>query len=205
MTMFKSLIAAASLSLLALAPGVQAQGPGRDAPQFTLTDVSGKRVDLAALRGKTVVLEWTNPACPFVKKHYGSGNMQALQKRFTGQEVVWVTINSTATGHPEYLKPAQQSDWMAKQGGSPTYVALDADGKVGRAYGARTTPHMYVIDPAGKLAYAGAIDDKRSTNPADVKTANNYVAQAIGELKAGKPVSTPATPAYGCSIKYSDS
>ena len=203
--MFKSLIAAASLSLLALAPGAQAKGPGRDAPQFTLTDVSGKRVDLAALRGKTVVLEWTNPACPFVQKHYGSGNMQALQKRFTGQEVVWVTINSTATGHPEYLEPAQQSDWMAKQGGSPTYVALDADGKVGRAYGARTTPHMYVIDPAGKLAYAGAIDDKRSTNPADVKTANNYVVQALGELKAGKPVSTPATPAYGCSIKYSDS
>ena len=202
--MLKSLIAAASLSLLALTPAAQAQAPGRDAPSFTLTDVSGKRVDLAALRGKTVVLEWTNPACPFVQKHYNSGNMQGLQKRF-GQDVVWVTINSTATGHSEYLKPAQQADWMTKQGGAPTFVALDADGKVGRAYGARTTPHMYVIDPAGKLVYAGAIDDKRSTNPADVKTANNYVAQALGDLKAGKAVSTPATQAYGCSIKYADS
>ena len=202
--MLKPLIAAAAL-LLAAAPIAQAQAPGRDAPSFTLTDVAGKRVDLATLRGKTVVLEWTNPACPFVQKHYGSGNMQSLQKRFTGQDVVWVTINSTAAGHAEYLKPAQHADWMTKQGGSPTYVALDADGKVGRAYGARTTPHMYVIDPAGKLVYAGAIDDKRSTNPADVKTANNYVAQALGELKAGKEVSTPATQAYGCSIKYADS
>jgi len=202
--MLKSLLTAASL-LLAAVPLAQAQAPGRDAPAFTLTDVAGKRVDLASLRGKTVVLEWTNPACPFVQKHYGSGNMQSLQKRFTGQDVVWVTINSTAAGHSEYLKPAQQADWMTKQGGSPTHVALDADGKVGRAYGARTTPHMYVIDPAGKLVYAGAIDDKRSTNPADVKTANNYVVQALGELKSGKSVSTPATQAYGCSIKYADS
>ena len=202
-----SLWAAGLAGALALSPALLRADAtvGQPAPSFSAPDQTGTARSLDAYKGKWVVLEWVNPECPFVQKHYGSGNMQALQKRFTGQEVVWVTINSTATGHPEYLKPAQQSDWMAKQGGSPTYVALDADGKVGRAYGARTTPHMYVIDPAGKLAYAGAIDDKRSTNPADVKTANNYVAQAIGELKAGKPVSTPATPAYGCSIKYSDS
>jgi peroxiredoxin len=199
--MVKPLIAA-SLSLLAFAPQAQAQTPGRDAPPFTLTDVAGKRVDLATLRGKTVVLEWTNPACPFVQKHYGSGNMQSLQKRFTGQDVVWVTINSTALGHSEYLKPAQQADWMTKQGGSPTYVALDADGKVGRAYGARTTPHMYIIDPQGTLIYAGAIDSKATSNPADIAGATNYVDQALGEAMAGKTVSRATTQAYGCTVKY---
>lgn len=176
--------------------------PGQPAPAFSMTDVTGKPVHLADFRGRYVVLEWNNPSCPFVQKHYSSGNMQALQKRFTGDGVVWLTINSTAGSHSEYLKPEQQSAWLKQQGAAPSTALLDADGTVGRAYGAKTTPHIFVIDPAGKLQYAGAIDDKRSANPADVKTANNYVVQAVGELRGGKVVSVPSTPPYGCSVKY---
>jgi peroxiredoxin len=176
--------------------------PGPPAPEFALADVSGKRVSLADLKGRYVVLEWNNPSCPFVQKHYRSGNMQALQKRFTGEGVVWLTINSTAAAHPEYLQPEQQMAWLKQQGGAPTMALLDPDGALGRAYGAKTTPHMFIVDPAGKLQYAGAIDDKRSANPADVKSANNYVAQAFDELRAGKSVSAAATPPYGCSVKY---
>ena len=192
-----------SLALLAAAPlPALAQVPGQPAPAFTLTDLDGRKVALADLRGKYVVLEWTNPSCPFVQKHYGSGNMQSLQKRFTAEGVVWIVINSTAASHPEYLKPAEQKVWLQKQGAAASIAALDADGTVGRAYGAKTTPHMYVIDPNGMLLYAGAIDDKRSANPADVKIANNYVVQAFTELRAGKAVSAPSTQAYGCTIKY---
>ena len=192
-----------SLALLAAAPlPALAQAPGQPAPAFTLTDLDGRKVALADLRGKYVVLEWTNPSCPFVQKHYGSGNMQSLQKRFTAEGVQWIVINSTAASHPEYLKPAEQKVWLQKQGAAASIAALDADGTVGRAYGAKTTPHMYVIDPNGMLLYAGAIDDKRSANPADVKIANNYVVQAFTELRAGKAVSAPSTQAYGCTIKY---
>ena len=192
-----------SLALLAAAPlPALAQVPAQPAPAFTLTDLDGRKVALADLRGKYVVLEWTNPSCPFVQKHYGSGNMQSLQKRFTAEGVVWIVINSTAASHPEYLKPAEQKVWLQKQGAAASIAALDADGTVGRAYGAKTTPHMYVIDPNGMLLYAGAIDDKRSANPADVKIANNYIVQAFTELRAGKSVSAPSTQAYGCTIKY---
>jgi peroxiredoxin len=176
--------------------------PGQPAPAFTLTDLDGRRVALADLKGKYVVLEWTNPGCPFVQKHYNSGNMQALQKRFTGEGVQWIVINSTSPSHSDYLKPAEQKAWLARHGATATVAALDADGKVGRAYAAKVTPHMYVIDPNGVLLYAGAIDDKRSANPADVKTASNYVVQAFAELRAGKPVSAASTQAYGCTIKY---
>jgi len=191
-------------ALLAAAPlfAFAQANPGQPAPAFALTDLDGRKVTLADLKGKYVVLEWTNPSCPFVQKHYGSGNMQSLQKRFTGEGVQWVVINSTAASHSEYLKPAEQKVWLQKQGAAASIASLDADGTVGRAYGAKTTPHMYVIDPNGVLVYAGAIDDKRSANPADVKTANNYVVQAFTELRAGKPVSAPATQAYGCTIKY---
>lgn len=195
------------LAALAVAPAsyvMAAALPGQPAPAFELADADGRPVRLADLRGRFVVLEWNNPACPFVQKHYGSGNMQALQKRYTAANVVWLTINSTARSHPEYLPPAQLAAWMKQQGGSPSAVLLDSDGKVGRAYGARTTPHMYVIDPNGVLVYAGAIDDKRSANPADVKTAKNYVAAALADAMAGKPVGIGHTQAYGCSIKYAD-
>jgi peroxiredoxin len=176
--------------------------PDQPAPAFALTGVDGRRIDLADFRGKYVVLEWNNPSCPFVQKHYGSGNMQALQKRFTADGVAWLTINSTVAAHPEHLRPEQQAAWQSQQNAAPTAALLDPDGKVGRAYGARTTPHMFVIDPAGTVRYAGAIDDKRSTNPADVKTANNYVAQALAELGGGKAVTVSSTPPYGCSVKY---
>ena len=176
--------------------------PGQPAPAFTLTDLDGRKVSLADLKGKYVVLEWTNPGCPFVQKHYDSGNMQSLQKRFTGEGVQWIVINSTSPAHSDYLKPAEQKAWLARQGAAASVAALDADGKVGRAYAAKVTPHMYVIDPGGALVYAGAIDDKRSANVADVKTASNYVVRAFAELRAGKPVSAAATQAYGCTIKY---
>ncbi|MCU0940286.1 MAG: thioredoxin family protein [Burkholderiaceae bacterium] len=195
--------ALAAAAIACLATGVQAQPvPGQPAPAFTLTAIDGKPVSLSDFRGRYVVLEWNNPHCPFVVKHYGSGNMQSLQKRFSADNVAWLTINSTNANHGEFMAPAALGTWMKEQGGSPTAVMLDADGKVGRAYGARTTPHMYVIDPKGTLVYAGAIDDKRSANAADVKTAQNYVVQAMAELKAGKPVSAASTAAYGCSIKY---
>jgi peroxiredoxin len=191
-----ALLAATSL------PALAQPLPGQPAPAFALTDVDGRKVSLADLKGKYVVLEWTNPSCPFVQKHYDSGNMQSLQKRFTGEGVQWIVINSTAASHSEYLKPAEQKAWLAKHGAAASIAALDADGTVGRAYAAKVTPHMYVIDPNGVLVYAGAIDDKRSANPADVKTANNYVVQAFAELRAGKPVSASSTQAYGCTIKY---
>lgn len=191
-------------ALLVSAPAMAQALPGQPAPAFALTDLAGKPVRLADFRGRYVVLEWTNPSCPFVQKHYVSGNLQSLQKRYTADGVAWLVVNSTAANHSEFLQPAQQAAWLAKQGAAPTAAMLDPDGKVGRTYGARTTPHMYVIDPNGKLIYAGAIDDKRSANPADVKTARNLVAQALDEARAGKPVSTASTPAYGCSVKYAD-
>ena len=192
-----------SLALLAAPlPALAQATPGMAAPAFALTDLDGRKLQLADLRGKYVVLEWNNPACPFVMKHYNSGNMQGLQKRFTGEGVQWIVINSTAESHSEYLKPAELKAWLQKQGAAPTLAALDTDGAVARAYAAKVTPHMYVIDPNGNLAYAGAIDDKRSANAADVKTANNYVVQAFAELRAGKPVSAASTNAYGCTIKF---
>jgi hypothetical protein len=195
---------AGGIAVLSTRHAVAQVVPGQDAPAFTLNELGGKPVNLADFRGRFVVLEWNNPACPFVVKHYGSGNMQGLQKRTTGDGIVWLTINSTAAGHSEFLKPAELSAWLRQQGAAPSFAMLDPDGRVGRAYGARTTPHMYVIDPQGRLVYAGAIDDKRSTNPADVKTAKNHVVAALAEARAGKPVSVPSTSPYGCSVKYSD-
>lgn len=179
-----------------------AAAPGQMAPEFTLPGTDGKPVKLSDHRGKWVVLEWVNPGCPYVQKHYDSDNMQGLQKSYAAKDVVWLSVNSTKPSHPDYLKPAELAEWMKKKGASPRAVLMDEQGKAGRSYDARTTPHMYVIDPAGKLVYAGAIDDKRSTNPADVKTARNYVRAALDEAMAGKPVTTARTTAYGCTVKY---
>lgn len=176
---------------------------GQPAPAFTAVDASGKAVSLADFKGKHVVLEWVNPGCPYVMKHYGAGNMQATQKFAVDKGVVWLSINSTSQDASDYLAPAAMVGWMAAQKAAATATLLDSDGKVGRAYGARTTPHMYIVDPAGKLAYAGAIDSKASSNPADIATAANHVKQALAESLAGKPVSTPTTRPYGCSVKYS--
>jgi len=182
--------------------GALAATVGQPAPDFTLDDVAGKPVKLSDYRGKYVVLEWVNPECPYVEKHYGSANMQGLQKEYTAKDVVWLTINSTNAGHYEYYPPQKMAGWMKQMNGAPSATLLDPAGTVGRAYGARTTPHMYIVDPQGRLVYAGGIDDKRSTNPADVKTAKNYVRAAMGEVLAGKPVSDANTRPYGCSIKY---
>lgn len=197
------LILASSCTGFAGAANAQAL-PGKPAPEFALTDVTGKRVQLADFRGKYVVLEWNNPSCPFVQKHYDSGNMQALQKRFTAGNVAWLTINSTATTHREFRKPDDLAGWMKQKNGAPTALMLDPDGKVGQAYDARVTPHMYVIDPKGTLVYAGAIDDKRSANPEDVKTSKNYVVAALTDAMAGRVVGIGHTQAYGCTIKYAD-
>lgn len=175
---------------------------GQPAPAFELRDTGGRPVKLADFKGRTVVLEWTNPSCPFVVKHYGSNNMQALQKDARGQGVVWLTINSTAKDHGEYLEPTAQAQKYSAWGAAPAALLMDESGQVGRAYGARTTPHMYVVDANGVLVYAGGIDDKRSTDPADVRTAKNFVRAALADVKAGKPVATPTATPYGCSIKY---
>ena len=176
--------------------------PGQPAPGFRATDVNGKTVSLADFRGKTVVLEWNNPNCPFVQKHYASGNMQSLQQKYIESGVVWLAVNSTTDSHSDYMSPARLAAWFAEQKAAPTAILMDTRGEVGRAYGAKVTPHMYVIDPKGTLIYAGAIDDKRSANPADVKTATNYVAAALADARAGKPVASASTSAYGCTIKY---
>lgn len=194
----------AGVALVATTSAGAAVSVGQPAPAFTVTDTGGKTVSLADFKGKHVVLEWVNPGCPFVQKHYNSANMPGTQKDATGQGVVWLAVNSTNTGAGDYMAPTKLAGWMKDKGGAPTATLMDADGKVGRAYGARTTPHMYVIDPQGKLVYAGAIDSKPTANPADIKTATNYVKQAVGESLAGKPVSVATTQAYGCSVKYSD-
>jgi peroxiredoxin len=187
---------------LSAAPAQAAAVPGQSAPDFRATDVDGRTVSLADFRGRTVVLEWNNPNCPFVQKHYTSGNMQALQQRNTRAGVVWLAINSTSESHPDYVPSARLAAWFSEQKAAPTAILMDTKGDIGRAYGAKVTPHMYVIDSKGVVAYAGAIDDKRSANPADVKSSTNHVTAALGDLAAGKAVATAATTAYGCTIKY---
>jgi peroxiredoxin len=190
-------------SLAALASVAQAAAvPGQPAPAFLSTDVNGRAVSLADFRGKTVVLEWNNPNCPFVQKHYSTGSMQGLQQTSTQAGVVWLAINSTSQSHSDYLPPARLAAWFAEQKAAPTAIVMDPKGDIGRAYSARVTPHMFVIDPKGIVAYAGAIDDKRSANPADVPTSSNHVKAALRDLAAGKAVATAATTAYGCTIKY---
>ena len=177
--------------------------PGAAAPAFTLTDLSGKPVNLADYRGRTVVLEWHNFGCPFVQKHYRSGNMQALQKKY-GKDVAWLAVNSTARTAFDYAEPAAIASDLKRFDAQPARYLMDTPGEVGLAYGAKTTPHMFVIDDKGTLVYAGAIDDKASTDKADVEGATNYVRAAYQETKAGQPVKTPSTAPYGCSVKYSN-
>jgi peroxiredoxin len=188
----------ASVSVVAFADA----SPGRVAPAFSLRDTTGKEVALADFRGRVVVLEWVNPMCPFVRKHYGSQNMQSLQKRAAASDVVWLSIQSTHPEHSDYHAPAQLAGHLKDVGAAPSAVLMDDDGRVGRLYGARTTPQMFVVDAAGVLRYAGAIDDRRSANPEDVRGARNHVAAALDEIKAGRAVSVAATTPYGCSVKY---
>ena len=200
-TLIASLITA-SFSFVAVAAAHANATVGLPAPGFALSDTNGKAVNLADYKGKTVVLEWHNPECPFVKKHYDSANMQSLQTKYTKDGVVWLAVNSTEPGHQEYKKPDVMNGILKSSKASPTAYLMDESGSTGMSYGARTTPHMYIINPQGTLAYAGGIDDKRSANIADIKSAKNFVAAALDEMKAGKPVSVATSTPYGCSVKY---
>ncbi|HKA63371.1 MAG TPA: thioredoxin family protein [Methylomirabilota bacterium] len=176
---------------------------GEPAPAFTTASTAGSPVSLGSYQGKVVVLEWTNHECPYVRKHYETGNMQALQRETTGQGIVWLTIISSAKGEQGYVTPTQADELTTSRKAAPTLVLLDEKGVVGRMYGATNTPHMYVVDKTGLLVYAGAIDDRPTTRKADVQGASNYVKAALDSVAAGQPVKTPVTRAYGCTVKYS--
>lgn len=176
---------------------------GDAAPDFTLTDSTGAERSLSDFTGSFVVLEWFNNDCPFVRKHYGSGNMQRLQATYTGQGVAWLTIASSAPGKQGHIvSPDAAADLIRARQAQQTALLLDPDGTVGKRYGAKTTPHLFIINPAGILLYAGAIDDTPSADPADIPGATNYVQQALDEAMAGTPVSVARTQSYGCSVKY---
>lgn len=175
---------------------------GQPAPAFQAVDANGRTRSLSEFKGKTVVLEWTNNGCPYVQKHYNSGAMQGLQGQATKDGVVWLTVISSAPGMQGYLTGPQARQWKAEEKAASTDVLLDPKGVVGRAYEAKTTPHMYVVDKAGKLVYMGGIDDKASSDPESLKGAKNYVAAALADVKAGRAVAQPATRPYGCSVKY---
>jgi peroxiredoxin len=191
-----------SAGLLPASAHAASAAVGQAAPEFRVADTSGKAVQLADFKGKTVVLEWVNPGCPYVVKHYGSGNMQATQKSATAKGVVWLAVNTTSSEHRDYLAPAAMAGWMGQHKAAANHTLMDTDGRLGRAYGARTTPHLYIIDSKGTLVYAGGIDNKPTANPADIATAKNHVNAALAEVLAGKQVSEAQTRAYGCSVKY---
>lgn len=198
-----SLLLLSAAALVAGAAAVTAAPQtGAAAPNFTLVDTNGQTHSLADFKGKTVVLEWTNHECPFVVKHYSGKNMQNLQKKWTGQGVVWLQIVSSAPGAQGFVNASQGNELRKTAGHAATAMLLDPEGTVGKLYNARTTPHMYVINPQGVLVYQGAIDSKRSASAADIATSVNYVDQALTEMMAGKPVSQPETQPYGCSVKY---
>lgn len=197
-TLLLSLIAAVSLSATALA----APEIGKPAPDFKATDIEGKEVSLSGLKGKIVVLEWTNPGCPFVQKFYGAGAMQALQQEMTGKGAAWISINSGAKGKEGYMTADEAKAQLAESKSHTQHYILDSDGAIGHLYAAKTTPHMFVIDEKGLLAYHGAIDDKPTADKADIAKAKNYVRAAVEALQAGKPVEVASTQSYGCTVKY---
>jgi peroxiredoxin len=197
------LSAALSIGLFTLAASAQVR-VGSPAPAFTAPDSQGRTQALDQYRGKYVVLEWHNQGCPYTRKHYVSGNMQGLQKEWTAKGVVWFTVISSAPGSQGYVTPPEENAYLARMHAAPTAVLLDSDGKVGHLYNAKTTPQMFVIDPQGKLIYAGAIDDKPTPDPEDIRGADNYVSDALTAAMAGKAVATPYSRSYGCSVKYRD-
>lgn len=198
LTIVTSLIATAVFAL-------DAPPVGSAAPDFSLTDAKGKTHSLSEYKGKYVVLEWFNPECPFVKKHYGSSNMQNLQKQYTDKGVVWLTIDSNAPGSQGSLTPEEAEKITTGWNTHQTALLLDPDGKAGRAYGAKNTPNMVIVNPEGKIAYEGAIDSKASPNPADIPSSTNYVKAALDQSLAGKPITTPQTKPYGCHVTYKSS
>ena len=192
---------AAALALIA-APALAAPVLDAPAPDFTAVDQSGRTRSLSDFKGRTVVLEWTSDACPFSHKHYDSGNMQRLQRRAVREGVVWLTVMTAPVGRAGYMTPAQVRAWRKRVRSHATAVLLDSDGRLARAYEAKTTPHMFVIDPKGLLVYMGGIDDRPYVDPASLKGATNYVALALADLKAHRPIAHPVTRPYGCSVKY---
>lgn len=198
------LTAAITALALCILAGTALASPevGAPAPAFNGVDTAGKTWSLADLAGQPVILEWTNHDCPYVKKHYDAGNMQALQREATEDGYLWLSVISSAPGKQGHVSAAEADALTAERDAAPTAVILDADGSIGRAYGARTTPHMYLIDEVGTLVYMGGIDDRASTDPADIPGAANYVRLAMAELGAGEPISQPVTRPYGCSVKY---
>jgi peroxiredoxin len=191
-----------AIATIALATAAFAVKPSDLAPDFHGTDSNGRTQSLSQYRGKYVVLEWANQGCPFEQKHYKSGNMEALQKEWTAKGVVWLSIISSAPDQQGYVTPPEENDYLAKMHAAPTAAILDPTGSIGHLYDAKTTPHMFVIDPNGKIVYEGAIDDQPTPDPASLKSARNYVSEALTESMAGKPVQTPVTRSYGCSVKY---
>ena len=196
------LLTVLSLVLAHPAAGLAASAVGKPAPDFSAVDWNSQTRSLKEFRGKFVVLEWFNPDCPFVRKHYGTGNMQALQQTWTEKGVVWLSVNSSAPGKQGHVIPQQAKAFVEQRGAAPTTVLLDPAGALGRLYGAKTTPHLFVVNPEGVLVYAGAIDDTPSADPDDVPAAMNYVQRALEEAMAGEPVSVASTQPYGCSVKY---
>lgn len=186
------------------APALAAPQVGEKAPDFEAKATSGAPIRLADMNGRKIVLEWTNDGCPFVRKHYETGNMQKTQRAAKAKGAAWITIISSAPGKQGYLTADEADALTAKRNAAPDYVILDPSGEIGRLYGAKTTPHMFVIDEEGVLRYAGAIDDKPSANHATVEGAKNYVLAALDDLSAGRAVATPVTNPYGCSVKYAD-
>jgi peroxiredoxin len=200
----RSALAALAFAGLALQASAASAAPeiGKQAPDFSATDINGKPVKLSELKGKTVVLEWTNNECPYVEKHYGSGNMQKLQRDAAKDGVVWIQLISSAKGEQGWVDAKGAADLVKSRNAAPSDVVIDEKGKIGRAYDARTTPHMFVINPQGTLVYMGGIDDKPTTRTADIPAAKNYVRAALDAVKTGKSVATPVARPYGCSIKY---
>ena len=197
-------LAAALLALILTAGTAHALKPGESAPGFKLPSSSGGEVSLEDYKGKYVVLEWLNHGCPYVKKHYKSGNMQALQQKYAAQDVVWLSVISSAPGKQGHGTAAEVEAQRKEKGSNASAILLDESGAVGKSYGAMTTPHMYIVKPDGTLAYMGAIDDKPTTDTDDIEGAQNHVGAALDALLAGKPVAVSATKAYGCSVKYAD-
>ncbi|MBW8815269.1 MAG: thioredoxin family protein [Caulobacterales bacterium] len=202
MLLDRRLILTLAVAWLAAGPACAEPMVGQPAPAFQARDADGRTVSLAQFRGRTVVLEWTNNGCPYVGKHYGSGNMQRLQAQATADGVAWLTIISSAPGFQGYLTGPQAKAWKAKVGARSSDVLLDPKGVVGRLYEARTTPHMFVIDKTGRLVYMGGVDDQPTTDPESLKIAKPYLAEALADVKAGRPVATPVSQPYGCSVKY---
>jgi peroxiredoxin len=200
-----SLVAIAALAAALVPVSAAAQAVvGSPAPDFNATDSHGQSHSLDQYRGKYVVLEWHNQGCPYTKKHYESGNMQALQKEWTAKGVVWFTVISSAPGEQGYQTDAQENAYLAEMHAVPTAVLMDAQGKLGHLYDAKTTPEMYVIDPSGKLIYEGAIDNRPTPDVSDIKGADNYLSDALTDAMAGKPIAKSYTRSYGCSVKYAD-